>query len=170
MIENKTSFQTKLRVKPPPGMVYPVSCSILQEKLSTVPQKDCILVSYYHYRMTETRLQKTKAGKSGQFKSSVKSIIRASYLHSAVSLGTPNSYLKERSSANRYSQDQWTLAINSVPACQLQNVRDWLEAGGFAKIQEWFIETNKFAGSIGSHSFMIGFKNDELVTETSDSY
>lgn len=170
MVENNTSFRTNLRVKLPPGMVYPVSCSILQEKLSEVPQKECILVNYYHYRMTERRLQKTKAGKAGQLKNRVKPIIRASYLRSEVSLVTPNWYLKEGSSANHYSQDKWTLAIDSVSVSQLQFVRDWLEAGGYAQIRDWFIETNKFAGSIGSHSLMIGFKNEEVVTETSDSY
>ena len=157
--------------KLPSDMAFPITVSKLQDKLACVPQHCEIAIQYSYYKgMTDRRLQKTKFGKSHRTtKDSGREIMTARYERLAVSLGTPNSWLQENSSMDKYTKHQWALSLRAVPLADLADVRNWLEKEGYAKLVDWFGATNKYAGSVGKHSLTVSFDGSQLTYRQFDS-
>jgi hypothetical protein len=158
------SFETRGKTKPPSDMAYPVSRSVLQERLAAIPQKDLVSVFYHHHnRMTDQRWKKTKMGRAGQVRrDSSGDFLEATRERSAVGIGTPNAFKNEESQMNKYSQDRWEMSVRAIPAGDLPAVRKWLDQEGFARISDWFIETGKHGGTIGTERLIVKFDGEKL--------
>jgi len=164
-------FETIGKDKLPSNLAFPVSAAILQEKLASVPQKAEVSVCYSIYKtMTARRQQKTKFGKSHRtIKDDSRNIIEATYKRSDVYLTTPNAWLQEQSFMNTYTRDQWKLSIHALPLSDLAALRKCLEEEGYAKITTWFVDTNKYSGSIGSYGLIIAFDGGKLTYRQFDN-
>lgn len=120
--------------------------------------------------MTDRRYQKTKFGQSHhRRKDNGREIMSASYERSAVSLTTPNLWQREDSGMNKYTKDRWKVILRAVPITELAEVRNCLDKEGYAKVIDWFIATNKYAGSIGSHNLSVWFDGAQLIYRQYDS-
>lgn len=157
--------------KLPSDVAFPVKVSKLQEKLLSVPQHSEIsIVCSYVKEMSPRRLEKTKYGKSNRIiKNNSLEIMKASYSLKAVSMTTPNAWLKENSWKNNFSYHRWEVVVRAVPTADLTLVRDLLEREGFARLQQWFKDTHKYSQTIGEHSLLISFDGTKLTYKQYDS-
>ena len=153
-------------------MAFPVSVSRLKEKLAGVPQLADVEVRYtYHKDMTVRRLRTTRFGRAHKVVASTSiKILTASYVRSAIGLTTPNFCLDEDSSRNTYTNNCWSIWLRAISVDVLKDVRDLLEDGGYAKLVDWFKNTNAHAGSIGKHVLTISFDGKHLIYRNSDAY
>jgi hypothetical protein len=158
--------------KLPDDVAFPVSVSVLLEKLAVVPQHSEITVQYFYYKgMTARRQQKTKFGRSKRLiPQTAQEIMTASYELSAVRLTTPNAWLEDNSSMNKYTKHRWEVRLRAIPKIELETVRTLLDSEGYAKLAGWFMDANQYAGSIGSHSLVIGFDGKRLTYQQSDRF
>jgi hypothetical protein len=164
------SFETRFKSKLPKNMAFPTSAKILQEMLDVAGQELNVSVSYfYHKPKTPGRQQKTSMGSANRtVRDSSTDIIEAKYVRSAMSVWTPNDWLKDDSSMNTYSKDQWTLNISAVLVSDLPAVRKCLEDEGYGRLRDWFAGAKQTAGSIGYHSLTLGFDGQRLTYQNHD--
>lgn len=154
-------FETDRKDKLPRDRAYPVSASVLQEKLSNVPQKSEVSVSYSYYKpMTASRWQRTKAARLGHTRRlTSRDIIEANYFRRTPSLFISKAQMAE----DWFTKSQWTLTVRSCSVNDLKVIRALLDEEGFARIEHWFTETNKHAGSYGSHTLVVAFDGEALT-------
>ncbi|MBX3073809.1 hypothetical protein KF913_07780 [Candidatus Obscuribacterales bacterium] len=163
---------TKKKRRLPPDMAFPVSVSRLKEKLAGVPQLAEIKIEYSYYKgMSLRRLRKTKYGRAQKAVESTSiEILTASYVLWAIGLTNPNFCVDEDSSHNTYTNNCWSIWLRAISLDVLKDVRDLLENDGYAKLAEWFKNTNSFAGSIGNHRLAISFDGKQLIYRQHDRY